>query len=156
MQDLKCKIIDEYISLFPKNIQKMLEEVRTTIRKAAPDAEEAISYGIPTFKLNGNLVHFAAFKSHIGFYPTPSGIEEFEKELSVYKQGKGSVQFPVDKPLPLDLIRKIVKYRIKKNAEKTRNKFQEAKDKSQKTRNKSQEARNKSQKTKNKPQKKSK
>lgn len=96
----------------------MLESIRITIRKAAPDATEAISYAIPTFKLNGNLVHFAAFKNHIGFYPTPTGIEEFEKELSVYKQGKGSVQFPIDKPLPLDLISKIVKYRIRKNSEK--------------------------------------
>lgn len=132
MQNIKCNTIDEYISFFPKNIQKMLEEVRTTIRKAAPDAEEAISYGIPTFKLNGNLVHFAAFKNHIGFYPTPSGIEEFEKELSVYKQGKGSVQFPIDKPMSLALISKIVKYRIKKNAEEPRNKSQKAKNKPQK------------------------
>lgn len=118
MQDLKCNTIDEYISSFPKNTQNILEEIRLTIRKAAPDAVEAISYAIPTFKLNGNLVHFAAFKNHIGFYPTPSGIEEFEKELSVYKQGKGSVQFPIDRPLPLELISKIVKYRVKKNSEK--------------------------------------
>ena len=115
MQDLKCNTIDEYISSFPKSIQKMLEEIRVTIRKAAPDAVEAISYAIPTFKLNGNLVHFAAFKNHIGFYPTPNGIEEFEKELSAYKQGKGSVQFPIDKPIPLNLISKIVKYRVKRN-----------------------------------------
>jgi uncharacterized protein YdhG (YjbR/CyaY superfamily) len=118
MQNIKYSTIDEYISSFPKNIQKMLGDVRSVIRKIAPDSVEAISYGIPTFKLNGNLVHFAAFKNHIGFYPTPNGIEEFEKELSVYKQGKGSVQFPVDKPLPLDLISKIVKYRVKKNSEK--------------------------------------
>lgn len=118
MQNIKYTTIDEYISSFPKNIQKMLGDVRSVIRKVAPDSVEAISYGIPTFKLNGNLVHFAAFKNHIGFYPTPNGIEEFEKELSVYKQGKGSVQFPVDKPLPLDLISKIVKYRVKKNSEK--------------------------------------
>ena len=118
MKDLKCNTIDEYISSFPKNIQNILEEVRLTIRRAAPDAIEAISYSIPTFKLNGNLVHFAAFKNHLGFYPTPSGIEEFEKELSVYKQGKGSVQFPIDKPMPLRLISKIVKYRINKSQEK--------------------------------------
>jgi uncharacterized protein YdhG (YjbR/CyaY superfamily) len=118
MQNIKYSTIDEYISSFPKNIQKMLGDVRSVIRKVAPDSVEAISYGIPTFKLNGNLVHFAAFKNHIGFYPTPNGIEEFEKELSVYKQGKGSVQFPVDQPLPLDLISKIVKYRVKKNSEK--------------------------------------
>jgi uncharacterized protein YdhG (YjbR/CyaY superfamily) len=118
MQNIKYTTIDEYISSFPKNIQKLLGDVRSVIRKVAPDSVEAISYGIPTFKLNGNLVHFAAFKNHIGFYPTPNGIEEFEKELSVYKQGKGSVQFPVDQPLPLDLISKIVKYRVKKNSEK--------------------------------------
>ncbi len=124
MQNQRCSTIDEYISSFPKDIQKMLEEIRSAIRKAAPDAVETISYGIPTFKLNGNLVHFAAFKNHIGFYPTPNGIEEFEKELSVYKQGKGSVQFPLDKPLPLILITKIVKYRTKKNAEKAKLKIQ--------------------------------
>lgn len=124
MQNQRCSTIDEYISSFPKDIQKVLEEIRSAIRKAAPDAVEAISYGIPTFKLNGNLVHFAAFKNHIGFYPTPSGIEEFEKELSVYKQGKGSVQFPLDIPLPLTLITKIVKYRTKKNTEKAKLKIQ--------------------------------
>ncbi|MEO9022157.1 MAG: DUF1801 domain-containing protein [Ginsengibacter sp.] len=118
MQNIKCNSIDEYISFSPKNIQQMLEAIRVTIRKAAPNAEETISYGMPTFKLNGNLVHFAAFKNHIGFYPTPTGIEEFEKELSVYQMGKGSVQFPFDKPMPLDLISKIVKYRIKKNIQK--------------------------------------
>ena len=124
MQNQRCSTIDEYISSFPKDIQKMLEEIRSAIRKAAPDAVETISYGIPTFKLNGNLVHFAAFKNHIGFYPTPNGIEEFEEELSVYKHGKGSVQFPLDKPLPLILITKIVKYRTKKNAEKAKLKIQ--------------------------------
>lgn len=118
MQNIEYNSMDEYISSFPKNIQNMLEAIRATIHKAAPDAIEAISYAIPTFKLNGNLVHFAAFKNHIGFYPTPTGIKEFEKELSVFKQGKGSVQFPIDKPLPLDLISKIVKYRVRKNSEK--------------------------------------
>jgi uncharacterized protein YdhG (YjbR/CyaY superfamily) len=106
--------IDEYIARFPEDVQKLLEKVRQTIRAAAAGAEETIKYAIPTFTLNGNLVHFAAFKKHIGFYPTPMGIGEFEKELSRYKQGKGSVQFPMDKPLPLDLIRRIVRYRVKK------------------------------------------
>lgn len=108
--------VDDYISGFPEDIQSILQKVRTTIRKAAPDALEMISYGIPAFKFQGKpLVYFAAFKNHIGFYPTPGGIDEFEKELSVYKQGRGSVQFPLDKPMPLQLIGKIVKYRMKKN-----------------------------------------
>lgn len=107
--------IDEYISLFPDNVQKILQEMRLTIKKSAPKAEEAISYRIPTFKLNGNLVHFAAFKSHIGFYPTSSGISAFKKELSQYKSSKGAIQFPIDKPIPFDLVRKIVKYRVKEN-----------------------------------------
>jgi uncharacterized protein YdhG (YjbR/CyaY superfamily) len=109
--------IDEYIAGFPTDIQKKLKEMRATIRKAAPQAEEAIKYAMPTFVLNGNLVHFAAFKNHIGFYPTPSGIESFKKELSAYKGAKGSVQFPLDKPLPLALITKMVKFRIQKNSE---------------------------------------
>jgi len=116
------KSIDDYISGFPVEVQYLLQQVRLKIKESAPAAEEAISYGIPTFKLNGNLVHFAAFKNHIGLYPTPSGLEEFEKELSPYKQGKGSVQFPLDKPLPLDLIGKIVAYRVRKNTEKKRQK----------------------------------
>jgi uncharacterized protein YdhG (YjbR/CyaY superfamily) len=110
--------INTYIADFPENVQAILQQIRATIHKAAPEATEDIKYAIPTFVLNGNLVHFAAFKSHIGFYPTPTGIEEFEKELSVYKQGKGSVQFPLDQPIPLDLITRIVKYRVKQNAEK--------------------------------------
>jgi uncharacterized protein YdhG (YjbR/CyaY superfamily) len=109
--------IDEYIAGFPKDIQTILAQVRTTIRKAAPNAEEAIRYAIPTFTLNGNLVHFAAFKNHIGFYPTPSATEAFKKELSIYKGAKGSVQFPLDKPMPLSLITKIVKFRVNKNLE---------------------------------------
>jgi uncharacterized protein YdhG (YjbR/CyaY superfamily) len=112
--------MDEYISCFTKDIQIILQEMRAEIRKAAPEAEEAIKYGIPTFTLNGNLVHFGGFKSHIGFYPTPSGIEAFKKELSVYDGAKGSIQFPIDKPLPFALIRKIVKYRVKKNTEKAK------------------------------------
>jgi uncharacterized protein YdhG (YjbR/CyaY superfamily) len=110
--------IGEYISDFPKEIQTILEQVRLTIRRAAPKAEEAIKYGMPTFVLNGNLVHFAAFKNHIGFYPVPSGVEAFKKELSVYKGGKGSVQFPLNQPMPLDLITKIVEFRVKENLEK--------------------------------------
>lgn len=110
--------IDEYVAAFPKDVQKMLEQIRSTIKNAAPGAEEKISYAIPTFALNGNLVHFAAFKNHIGFYPAPTGSEAFKKELSVYKTGKGSVQFPIDKPMPLSLITKIVKYRVKENSEK--------------------------------------
>jgi len=111
--------IDEYIETFQNDVQSILEKMRQTIKKAAPEAVEAISYQMPTFKLNGkNLVHFAAFKNHIGFYPIPSGIEAFKKELSLYKQGKGSVQFPIDKPIPYDLVEKIVKYRVKENLEK--------------------------------------
>jgi uncharacterized protein YdhG (YjbR/CyaY superfamily) len=106
-----AKDIDEYIAGFPKEIQDMLQQIRVTIRKVTPEAEEAIKYAIPTFVLNGkNLVHFAAFKNHIGFYPTPTGIESFQKELSKYKQGKGSVQFPLDEPMPLNLITEIVKF----------------------------------------------
>jgi uncharacterized protein YdhG (YjbR/CyaY superfamily) len=106
--------IDDYIKTFPTYVQNILEKMRQIIRKAAPEAVEAISYQMPTLKLNGkNLVHFAAFKNHIGFYPIPSGIEEFRRELSPYKQGKGSVQFPVDKPIPYDLVEKIVRFRVK-------------------------------------------
>ena len=114
--------IDEYISTFPGNVQNTLERLRQTIRECAPRAEEAISYQIPTFKLNGNLVHFAAFKDHISFFPTSSGREAFKKELSMYKGGKGTVQFPMDKPIPYDLVRKIVKYRVKENLGKKKSK----------------------------------
>jgi len=111
------KTIDEYIEAFPENIQKILEKMRNTIRKAAPEAVEAISYQMPTFELNDkNLVFFAAFKNHMGFYPIPSGIEAFKEELSPYKQGKGSIQFPLDKPIPYELVEKIVKYRVKENS----------------------------------------
>jgi uncharacterized protein YdhG (YjbR/CyaY superfamily) len=106
--------IDEYIKTLPKDVQSILEKMRQTIRKAAPGAVEAISYQIPTFKLNDtNLVHFAAFKNHIGFYPTPSGIEAFKKELSQYKVAKGSVQFLLNGPIPYDLLEKIVIFRSK-------------------------------------------
>jgi uncharacterized protein YdhG (YjbR/CyaY superfamily) len=111
------KDIDEYIARFPRDVQKLLQQVRATIREAAPDAEEAIAYQMPTFRLEGNLVHFAAFKKHIGFYPTSSGIEKFEDELSAYKGAKGSVQFPLGRPIPLDLIGRIVAFRVKENLE---------------------------------------
>ena len=107
--------IDEYIARFPEDVQAILEKVRVTIREAAPDAEEAISYQMPTFKLKGNLVHFAGYKKHVGFYPAPSGIEKFGKGLSTYKSAKGSVQFPLDKPIPYDLIGEIVQFRVKEN-----------------------------------------
>jgi uncharacterized protein YdhG (YjbR/CyaY superfamily) len=118
MKRIPAKNIDEYISAFPGDVQKRLQEIRTTIQKAAPEAAETINYAIPTFTLNGNLVHFAGFKNHIGFYPAPSGIEAFKKELSVYEGAKGSVQFPLDRPLPLGLVARIVKFRVKENLEK--------------------------------------
>ena len=107
--------IEEYIGAFPEDVQRILNELRQTIKEAAPEAQETINYQIPTFTLNGNLVHFAAFEKHIGFYPTPSGMEAFKQELSRYKGAKGSVQFPIDEPLPLPLIRRIVEYRVKEN-----------------------------------------
>lgn len=116
------KTIDEYIQLFPKDIQHILKDLRQTIRDAAPEAEETINYQMPTFTLDGNLVHFAAFKNHIGFYPTPTGIEAFKDELAPYKGAKGSVQFPIDQPLPLPLIRRIVEYRVKENKERKQKK----------------------------------
>ena len=110
----EASTIDEYIARFPDDVQLILEKMRQTIGEVAPDAEEAISYKIPTFKLNGNLVHFAAFKDHIGFFPTSSGREVFP-ELSKYKGGRGTVQFPLNEPIPYDLVRKIVKFRVKEN-----------------------------------------
>ena len=110
------KNIDEYIAGFPNDVQEILEKIRMTIRKAAPDAEETISYQMPTFTLKGNyLVYFAAFKKHIGFYPAPIGNAEFKEELSVYEAGKGTAKFPLDKPIPFGLISKIVKFRVKEN-----------------------------------------
>lgn len=110
----RFKTMDEYIKTFPEDVQDILEKMRQTIQKAAPEATEAISYQMPTFKLNGkNLVHFAAWKNHIGFYPTPSGTEAFKKELSRYKGAKGSVQFPLEEPIPHDLVKKVVKFRMK-------------------------------------------
>lgn len=110
--------IDEYIFSFPKNGQDILQQLRQTIRDSAPDSSESISYQIPTYKLNGNLVHFAAYKNHAGFYPTPSGINEFREELSDYEIAKGSVKFPLNKPLPINLIGEIVKFRVKENLDK--------------------------------------
>lgn len=113
----KANNVDEYIADFPKKIQNVLKQIRKTIRTAAPEAEEKISYAMPTFFLKGNLVHFAAFRNHIGFYSVPSGNQAFREELSVYKGAKGSVQFPLDQSMPLDLISKIVKFRVKENLE---------------------------------------
>jgi uncharacterized protein YdhG (YjbR/CyaY superfamily) len=121
--------IDEYIAKFPADIQAKLETVRATIRTAAPEAEERISYQMPTFYLKGNLVHFAALKNHIGFYPTPSGIEAYAEETSKYKSTKGAIQFPIDQPLPLELISKIVKFRVDENLKKAAAKARERKGK---------------------------
>ena len=110
--------MDEYIAGFPDEVQVKLEKLRATIKAAAPESEEKISYQMPTFALKGNLVHFAAYEHHIGFYPASSGIEQFKAELSIYKGGKGSVQFPLDQPTPYDLIRKIVSFRVKENISK--------------------------------------
>jgi uncharacterized protein YdhG (YjbR/CyaY superfamily) len=118
MNTLNNSDIDRYIAGFPRETQILLEKIRTSIRAAAPNAEEVMSYGIPTFQLHGNLVHFAGYRQHIGFYPAPSGIAAFKKELSVYKGAKGSVQFSLEKPLPLALISRIVKFRVKENIEK--------------------------------------
>ena len=109
------KTLDEYIAEFPAEVQVILEKLRATIRKAAPGAEEAIKYRLPTFVLNGNLVHFGAFKKHIGFYATPTGNEKFRKELSAYEGAKGSVRFPLDRPIPFGLVSKMVKFRVKEN-----------------------------------------
>lgn len=107
--------MDEYILRFPPEVQAILEKLRKIIKESAPDAEEKMSYQMPTFALHGNLVHFAAYKNHIGFYPTPSGIDAFKEELSGYKGAKGSVQFPIEEPLPYELISKIVKFRVTEN-----------------------------------------
>lgn len=112
--------IDEYIDQFSPEVQEILRTIRKVIKEVAPEAEEKISYQMPTFVLNGNLVHFAAYKKHIGFYPTPSGIEAFKEELSMYKGAKGSVQFPINKTIPYDLIREIVKYRVEENIKKVK------------------------------------
>ena len=116
------KDINEFIADFPEDIQLILEKIRATIQQAAPDAKEAIKYGMPTFVLNGNLVHFAAYKNHIGFYPAPTGIDAFIEELAQYRTGKGTIQFPIDKPIPYDLIAKVVKFRVEENLKKLKKK----------------------------------
>ncbi len=115
--------IDEYINSQKKQVQSVLEQIRIIIKKAAPNAEEVISYQMPAYKQHGILVYFAAFKNHIGFYATPNGHAEFKEELSAYKQGKGSVQFPYDKPIPFDLITKIVKFRVDEDQKKLKKKL---------------------------------
>jgi uncharacterized protein YdhG (YjbR/CyaY superfamily) len=122
METVSVTTIDAYIAGFPEATQVLLEQVRQTVRQAAPNAEEAISYGMPTLKQNGNLVHFAAFKNHIGFYPAPQGLEAFKQDLSQYKGAKGSVQFPLDEPLPLALIAKITRFRLAQNLAKAEGK----------------------------------
>ena len=119
-QSNQMKTIDEYVALSPENVKGILEKIRQTIKESAPKAEETICYGIPTFKLNGNLVHFGAFKNHIGFYPTPSAIKFFKKELALYKQSKGAIQFQMNEPIPLEIIEKIVKFRVKENLSKNK------------------------------------
>jgi uncharacterized protein YdhG (YjbR/CyaY superfamily) len=120
MQTIQAENIDEYIDAFPQSMQKLLKAMRNTIRKAAPQAEETIKYGIPTFTLQGNLVHFAGYKNHIGFYPAPKGIQQFKNETAQYETGKGTLQFPLDQPLPLPLVAKIVKFRVEMNLEKAK------------------------------------
>lgn len=120
MKALQAESIDAYIEQFPADVQKKLLQMRVAIRKAAPKAEEAMKYAIPTYVQEGNLVHFAAFKNHIGFYPAPRALVEFKKDLSAYKGSKGTVQFPLDEPLPLALIKRIVKFRIKENVERAK------------------------------------
>ncbi|MDF2926177.1 MAG: hypothetical protein K0R57_5091 [Paenibacillaceae bacterium] len=122
MEGTAYETVDGYISQFPEEIQDKLQALRRVIREAAPEAAEKISYQMPTFALHGNLVHFAAFKKHVGFYPAPSGIEAFKEELAVYKSSKGAVQFPLDQPVPYDLVRRIVEYRAAENMEKARSK----------------------------------
>jgi len=121
------KLIDEYILNFPADVQEKLKRLRKVIKESAPDAEEKITYQMPTYALYGNLVHFAAYKNHIGFYPTPSGVDAFKEELSEYKLAKGSVQFPLDEPLPNELISKIVKFRVAENIAKAKGKSKKQK-----------------------------
>jgi uncharacterized protein YdhG (YjbR/CyaY superfamily) len=118
MKKAPIETIDAYIALLPNSVGVILQTLRQTIMAAAPEAKECISYGMPAYKLKGILVYFAVHKNHIGFYPTASGIDAFEKELTKYHGAKGSVQFPLDKPLPLELISRIVKFRVKENMEK--------------------------------------
>lgn len=134
MRAKKPATIDEYIADFPENVQPHLEKVRAAIRKAAPDAEEAIKYSIPTFVLNGNLIHFAGWNSHVGLYPGSKPIEMFKDELAKYEISKGTVRFSLDKPIPLGLIGKITKYCVKRNAERAATKGTKSTKKSRKLR----------------------
>lgn len=118
----EVKTIDEYIAAFPEDVQVLLQQMRDTIQQAAPHATEAIKYAIPTFIFHGNLVHFGGYKNHIGFYPAPMGIEAFKAETAQYEGGKGTLQFRIDNPLPLDLVSRIVKYRVERNLEKAKGK----------------------------------
>ncbi len=118
--------IDQYIGRFPEDIQIILSKLRAAVRKAAPQAVEKISYQIPTFYFNGDLVHFAAYKKHVGFYPTSSGIAAFQKELAEYETARGTVRFPIDKPLPLGLIKRIVKFRVAENSQKEKHETKKA------------------------------
>ena len=118
MKKRQFSTVDKYISSFPEEIQEILENLRKTIKALAPNSVETISYQMPTFKLNGILVHFAAHKNHIGFYPTPSVIKKFQKELGNYEFSKGAIKFPINKPIPIELIRRIVEFRIKENTRK--------------------------------------
>lgn len=122
MKMMKYSNIDEYIAYFPADVQQILNRLRSEISKVAPGATEKISYGIPTFYLNGNLVHFAGYENHIGFYPGAAGIEEFRDKLSAYEVSKGTVRFPIGKPIPYALIRTIVKFRVRQNLEKSKSK----------------------------------
>lgn len=115
MKNHTFETMDEYINAFHGETKRILQKIRATVREAAPEATESINYGIPTFKMLGNLVHFAAFKKHIGFYPAPSGIEAFKKEVEPFKTGKGTLQFSLDKPIPYDLISEIVQFRVEEN-----------------------------------------
>ncbi len=125
--DSRYTSIDEYIALFPDELQTVLQELRATIRAAAPGAEEKISYQMPAFALKGNLVYFAAYKNHIGFYPTASGIQTFHDELSAYPVSKGAIRFPIGQPLPLDLISRIVRFRVDENLQKAESKARKRK-----------------------------
>jgi uncharacterized protein YdhG (YjbR/CyaY superfamily) len=115
MDKLDYQNIDDYINKAPQEVQQKLRDLRVVIKAEVPDAQERIAYGMPTFSQNGNLVHFAAFKNHIGFFPAPSGIENFKDELARYKTSKGTVQFPLDEEIPMDLVREIVRFRLKEN-----------------------------------------
>ncbi|MDR2658854.1 MAG: DUF1801 domain-containing protein [Spirochaetaceae bacterium] len=118
------KTIDEYIGTFDPTIQETLNEIRNFIKTEVPEASEKISYGMPTFYLNGNLVHFAAFKDHYGFFPSPSGIDAFKNELAPYRTGKGKLRFPIDKPVPWDIVQKVIHFRVMENLNKVENKKQ--------------------------------